>query len=522
VGIAASVVWSLAAFPHLERIGFALTSTDRVESFGRAVALMFTQASVVLLLPTLLMGATFPFAIAAYQRWASSVGRGVGSLYAVNTLGNIAGSLAVGFVAIPLLGVRNSAVALVSVNLFVAAALLAQTSPAGIRRLSWPVGAAVLAAAIHFGLSDQLFYRSLLRNDADEIVYYAEGASDTVAVVQHARSGERTLVYADGRGAAGTWTLRYNLYFGHLPMVLHPEPRRVLHICFGAGNSLKALSRHDVDQIDVVELSPHVTEASKYFWSNEGVLDDPRVNLVIEDGRNFLLRSDAMYDVVSLEPPKVQAAGVVNLYTQEFYELVLAHLAPGGIMLQWLPTWTFSAADRGHLLRAFTEVFPHVSAWQQLRNGSLLLLGTREPLGVDLEAVEARLRDPALQVDVEVMGTPTAAIFLSNFLAGDESLRERAAPFAPVRDDRTIVDYTIPHHVGAGFGLDYHYRGWSVGKLRNQLVREYESWQDPYSELLADPRDASLVERARITRLGTGGRKNAPLGGLRKRRAPIR
>lgn len=103
-------------------------------------------------------------------------------------------------------------------------------------------------------------------------------------------------------------------------MLIHPgTPKRVLHICFGVGNSLSAVASHDeLERVDNVELSPHVLTAGPLFWSNDGVLRHPKVHTVIEDGRNFLLATPEIYDVIMLEPPEMFTAGVVNLYTREF------------------------------------------------------------------------------------------------------------------------------------------------------------------------------------------------------------
>jgi hypothetical protein len=464
----------------------------------------------VLLLPTIFMGAMFPFGVAAYHRSSGGVGRSVGTLYAVNTLGNIAGSLLVGFAAIPLIGVRHSMVAMLAINLLVAAAILARLARTAPLRLLWPAAAVVGLASIQLGVSERIFYDSVLEAPGARIIFYREGASDTVAVVEHSKPKKsRVLIYSDGRGAAGTSSLHWNLYFGHLPMLLHSKPREVLHICYGSGNSTLALTRHDPERIDVVELSPHVREASDYFWTNEGVIHHPRVNLIVEDGRNFLLGTDRSYDVVSLEPPNVFTAGVVNLYTQEFYEIVREHLNPGGILVQWLPTGQLSDADRGHLIRAFTEAFPNVTIWQELIGPVLLLMGTLEPLSVDVDEVERRLKADAMKGDVATMRTPTAEHFLSFFLLGEESTRKLAAEYEPVRDDRTIVDYSIPRFVGSGFGFSlYSYKIGSSEDNPRQVVlarmREYAEWADPASAIIPDPEQARRVEEAILLRRRQG------------------
>ena len=122
-------------------------------------------------------------------------------------------------------------------------------------------------------------------------------------MVTQDRAGHRLIRYADGRGTAGTGTVIGDRMYGHLPLLLHPEPRNILQICFGVGNSLAAVLRHPVERVDAVELSPGVLEAAPYFVSsNRDSMNDSRVNMIINDGRNFLLTSDERYDVIRLDP----------------------------------------------------------------------------------------------------------------------------------------------------------------------------------------------------------------------------
>lgn len=498
-GVAATVVLGMIAFPHLRSLAMMVIRSQTIDRFSRAIELMSTQAAITLLLPTLFMGATFPFGVAAY-RSSRGVSESVGSLYAVNTFGNIVGSIVVGFFAISLIGVRHSLVALVALNSLVAAAVFWRLSRRRAVDLLWPVGAIAACTAVHIGISDRIFYDSIT-TPGNRILYYREGASDTVAVIEHPKEKNRMLIYSDGRGAAGTDTVHWNLYFGHLPMLLHPNPKDVLHICYGSGNSVLALTRHNPDRIDVVELSPHVREASSYFWTNEGVINDPRVHLVIEDGRNFLLGTDRMYDVISLEPPNIFTAGVVNLYTQEFYESARRHLKPGGIMLQWLPTVQTSKDDRARLIRAFADAFPHTTVWQQLTSASLLLVGTVEPLAIDLDALERRLQADNMRKDVQTMGVHNALGFLSFFLLDDASTRKLVSAYEPVRDDRTVVDYSMPRFIGSGFGFSPFI--YAIGNqaanpftVVNERLAEYRSWGAPASSIVPDPAQARRVDEA--------------------------
>jgi spermidine synthase len=501
IGVAVTVVAGMIAFPRLSDWGLAVIGTRRIDSFARGVALMFSQAAAILLLPTIFMGAMFPFGIAAYRVRTDRPGARVGELYAANTAGNIMGAILVGFVAISALGVRHSLVALVGLNLLLAAIVLARDSGRRYLAVLWPAAALAMSLAVHLKVPHRLFYDSITK-PPNTIVYYREGASDTVAVVERPAPLERGLIYSDGRGAAGTNTLPWNLYFGHLPMLLHPAPREVLHICYGSGNSVLALTRHDPTRIDVVELSPHVREASQYFWTNEGVLEDKRVNLIIGDGRNFLLGTDRTYDVISLEPPNIYSAGVDNLYSREFYDRARERLRPGGIMVQWLPTIQLSTSDRGMLIRAFADAFPHVSIWQQLFSPSLLLAGSTAPFSVDVDEVDRRLNaTPEMRRDVEKMEVGNAYGFLAFYLLGDASTRKLVEAHAAVRDDHTVVDYSIPRFVGSGFGFSNF--TYSIGdETRNpsmvlgERMREYAEWSDAASALVPDACQAQRLTRA--------------------------
>jgi len=501
LGVAASAVLSLAAFPYVEELAFALLGIDRIHTFAQAVALMFGQAALVMLLPTLFMGATFPFGVAAYHRSSEGVEQSVGVLYATNTLGNIAGALVVGFGTISLIGVRHSLVLMVAIDLLVVAMIGARLAPTAVRKVAWGLASVAALAATHIGLSQQIFFDSMKMRPIEEIVYYREGASDTIFVTEtRGMKRHRTLIYADGRGAAGTWTLRWNLYLGHLPMLLHPDPQEVLHICFGSGNSVLALTRHDPERIDAVELSPHVRETAEWFWTNENVLEHPKVHLIIDDGRNHLLRTRRSYDVISMEPPTIHAAGVVNLYTREFYTLAHGRLNEGGMVMQWLPTGSMPTDDRARLIRTFTDSFPHSYLFQELDSTQLLIIGTLEPLQVDVDAIDRRLSSEAVVADAAIMETPTGAELLSYFLLGDASTRRLGASHQAVTDDRTIVDYTIPLDMDSGFGLDYMHplgdEGYSHQQVTLDRLREYAEWQDPVSLIVPDAAQARRVELA--------------------------
>ncbi len=440
-------------FADLMGTSAALVGTETVQSFSQAVTVMFVRAALILLLPAIFLGATLPLATAVCARGLASLGRTVGRVYAVNTFGAILGSLCAGFVLIPMLGMHGTLRLLVATNLAAATVLIAATTSSARSRTLATASGVVAILALTIVIPSDLFMRTLAY-PGQSFAYYHEGATDTVAVVDTSH-GQRFIMYDDRRGTAGTNSYAVNFFLGHLPMLLHPgTPSTVLHICFGVGNSLSAVALYDeLDRVDNVELSPHVVDAAPYFWTNNNVINHPKVNTIIDDGRNFLMATDNIYDVILLEPPETFTAGVINLYTREFYVEALAHLAPDGIMMQWIPSGESPLDEERRLFRAFADVFPHVSAWRQLRSGSILLIGTRDPLAIDYQRLRSRFEQQSVLRDMKLSGVRNVDHLLSFLIFDDVAFREFVAGVPPVTDNQTVLDFTMPRYLGSGFGL---------------------------------------------------------------------
>jgi spermidine synthase len=458
VGFLASSI----VFPHLPYITDLLAGGTRITSFAQSLSIMVLNAGLTLLLPTILLGASFPLATSLAAKRLSSLGSAVGVVYAINTFGAILGSVGTGFVLIPTLGMRGTLTVLIVLSVAGGGALALAAVQRPAARLTTIACTAALLAVTLWSARDDVFRRTFAPSGRS-LVYYREGATDSVAVVEHL--GQRVIMYDDRRGTAGTNSFRANYFFGHLPILLHPGvPRRVLHICFGVGNSLSAVAAHDdVEDVDSVELSPHVVEAAPYFWTNSGVIAHPKVRTIIDDGRNYVMASRQTYDVIVLEPPETFTAGVINLYTPEFYRDVLERLAPDGIMMQWIPTGASPIEQERMLFRAFSDVFPHVTVWRQLNSGCLLLIGTRAPLTIDYQRLRARMAEPRVRRDMDLSGVRDADHLLSFLIFDEPGLAAFVRDATPVTDDRTVLDFTIPRYLGSGFGLG----SWNVRAQRD-------------------------------------------------------
>jgi spermidine synthase len=406
-------------------------------SWGSPVWLTFVKTFVVIVPPTLCMGATFPLVSRIVAHGPQVIGRSVGTAYAANTLGAIAGAWLSGFVAIPLLGVHGSLVATAAVSVGVGAALLAS---AGIpRRRQALVHAGALACLVAVPLvTPALRFADIAGEPEKQVLHYEEGVAGIVKVGVDAY--DRRLLSINGWSVAGTASPNPDValvndypevqkMLAHLPMLLHPSPRRVLVIGFGAGGTAWSLSRYPVlEQLDIVEFVPGVIRAARFFPEvNRGVLADPRVRVTIDDGRNYLLVTPHTYDVLSVDTLDPKHAGNGNLYTREFYELSLRVLKPGGLFVQWLPYHQVDNASLKTIARTFQHAYPHATVWLNRFKGYTLLVGAREPLRIDVGRLEAHFRVPAIQQDLAEVHVATPWQFLESFAMTPDTVRRYVA-----------------------------------------------------------------------------------------------
>jgi spermidine synthase len=184
------------------------------------------------------------------------------------------------------------------------------------------------------------------------------------------------------------------------------------------------------------------------------VIANPKVRTIIDDGRNFVITSEETYDVIELEPPETFTAGVINLYTLEFYRDAAERLAPDGVFLQWVPVGEAPLEEERMLFRAFYEVFPHATAWQQLfEDGPILLIGTKVPLSIDYQLLKQKMQRERVRQDLDLIGVADVDFLLSMFVFDEAALGEFVRGVPPVTDDRTVLDFSMPRYIGSGFGL---------------------------------------------------------------------
>ena len=392
------------------------------------MGLRFVTTLSVILVPTLLMGATFPVVTKIYTRNLRKVGSALGTVYSVNTMGGVLGSVVAGFLLIPAVGVQNGIILVALLNIIVGVVLL--TKEPGMAR-GGKVSVVAVSAAGGAGLA--LFYLingSLQlvsyteREEVARVLHYEEGIGATVKVFED-EWGER-LVSINGFPVAGEPLGLQDAQkaLGHLPLLLvDAEKPRVHLVGFGAGGASWAVMQHDVEEVDCVELVPAVVRAAPYFHSvNHGVLDLPGYNIIMGDGRNHAALTDKSYDVISIDATSPKMAGNGSLYTVDFYRVLQERLNPGGIVVQWFPLHLLSDREARMTIRTFMEVFPHTTLWLTPLRQHSIVVGTAEPLTIDYGRLEERMERSGFREEFRPLHVTDAIDLLSWFVMGEEAL----------------------------------------------------------------------------------------------------
>ncbi|ABC80983.1 fused MFS/spermidine synthase [Anaeromyxobacter dehalogenans] len=458
-GIAASTLATLPLMGAL--MGGAQRWVDGLELRWEALlAGRFALSFLVMIVPTTLIGMTFPLAARIWARTLDTLGGRLGQLYGANTLGNIAGAVLGGFVVLPAVGMQRGVALMAVLNLVGAAwALLPAREdhrrPAVLLRAA-PVSAGLWACALLVALWRPAPFGSAEEGPDDPVLFYREGLVSTVKVIQRADDGRQRVMLVDGVriGQSSDGVDRKQQVLAHFPILLRDRPpARVLTIGLGTGILAGEVARHPgVERVDVVELSPSVIEGARLFDRfNGAVLDDPRVRVVNDDGVAFLRRSTERYDaIVSDGKSRSGHAGNAQFYSDDYYRSARAHLAPGGVMMQWVPL-DVPAADLRVILRTFEGAFPDTYVW--IAQSSCFLVGLDRPLALDLAKVQ-RVLDAPESEDLRRHGWRTAAEVVA-LLAAD---RETLAPWLAQEDavntlERPILEFYAPAGLAVPAGV---------------------------------------------------------------------
>jgi spermidine synthase len=444
VSFAAAVlgVIGLRLFPHFAVAYLA----GGVQGATMVVAL----AAPLILGTSFASGALFTFLGAALRERLPSDAGAAGLLLSFNTVGAALGALSAGFILLPTVGMEKALFAMLLCYGAAAAVCFAQARPPA-RILA--AGAAVYLAALAafpFGSIRTQFvsvsagkWRS---SPEDRIAAVREGLDATLMYIEHRTLGAThhyqlcTNAYSMSNSAyAGR---RYMKLFAYWPLAVLPRVRSALIIGYGLGNTAKALTdSSDPETIDVVDVSPDILAMAPVVFPDrrEQPLADPRVQVHVEDGRYFLQATDRRFDLITGEPPPHHLAGVVNLYSREYFQLLRRRLTEGGVVTYWLHTPLMSEPNAKAILRAFCDAFEDCSLWHG-SGGDFMMVGANGATGPVSEEVFARQwRDPKTVQELRALGFDQPEQLGALFVGDARYLETVTRDAPPVVDDRPAL-----------------------------------------------------------------------------------
>jgi spermidine synthase len=487
IGIGVSSFLGAYLFNDLPFIFVQIYQWLEGSGFGLLLFARFLVASLVMIGPTLMLGALFPLIVRIISSdRRRTAGQTVGDAYAANTVGAIVGSFASGFILIPGLGLLGSLRACSALNFVISAALLAlplfglarakKSGPEKPRRVSSapsltagagvaisivlallvvtiepPWDPDVMSSAVYryapsmSNLSRKELFDYFKRGQG-ETVFYKEGITATVAVQ---KLGDERVLKVNGKPEASTaGDMPTQILIGSLPLLVRRTSANVLVVGLGSGITLGSVLQFPIAGVTCVELEPAVVEASRHFDDvNNRPLEDPRVNLVANDGRNFIFTTTQQFDVIISEPSNPWLTGVANLFTLEYFNQGADRLRPGGVFSQWLQIYEMAPADVTTLLATFRAAFPYVYVLRGAE-GDLMLLGSKSEQRFNMADIESHFADPRVAADLKRINTTSPADLMSRYYLGPAEVNALVKGVPLNTDNNALIEFSAPRRVG--------------------------------------------------------------------------
>jgi len=389
-------------------------------------------AMAAFLLPTIAMGALFTqLAQAASDRHGS-----VATALAVNTLGGALAPIVFGPILIPLMGAKTG---------FALIALFYLLVLPNVRRPALASAALVTATAV--ALVSPLSLRFIKTPPGGAVVWHRDGVMASVSVISD-RAGEHHLQVNNHFRMGGTVSIRSDHRQAHIPLLLHPSPRRALFLGLGTGATLSAAGDHPKLVSDGVELVPEVVESFPLFErSAPQLLRNHNLHIHVADARRFVRAAGERYDVVvaDLYHPSVDGSGA--LYAREHFAAIRARLAQGGLFCQWLPLHQLDLATLRVIVRTFLAEFPGATAYLaqfSVETPIIALIGTQAPHAYPADWLSRRVEDDALRARLAALDLKDEIALFGLYLAGASELRSFAGDGPLNSDDRPVVAAQAP------------------------------------------------------------------------------
>src|SRR5438034_1230014 len=466
-------------------------------SFPAVLVIQFVLSAGLMILATLCMGATFPIASQLYSRKFIILGRSIGNIYSLNTIGAIAGSLFAGFVLMPVIGTERTILAGLFFNAAMALLLLAEAKTS---RIAQSVGVGLLIVAT-LGMRGGVFWKPEIMDrgvliyshafesrpgltigehyEDTDVVYFKAGNNATTSV----RNGDnyvalRTTGKVDASNRDDMIT---QLAVGWLPVFYHPNPQSALVIGYGSGVTVGAVAGiKEVADIDCIEIEPAVFGAAPWFSEiNRKSYESPKLHMIFNDARNYMNVTRKQYDVIISEPSNPWIAGVASLFTAEFYDRVADVLKPDGVFAQWIQLYELDPEDLRMILYEVQRKFPEVSVW--VTDSDLIVIGSRQPPKLDAARVARIVRSDAniMRDFREFLHSEQPEGLLAYYVMSTEAVRKFASKARRNTDDHPLLEFHAPRQLFS-----------DTPALNIDLLYQAKDGLMPYGAEVSDPESA--------------------------------
>ncbi|MFI5253447.1 MAG: fused MFS/spermidine synthase [Bacteroidota bacterium] len=460
-----TAVAMIATLPFYERLPYYLTKisfllSNKPENFPYFLACEFLFCFILMIIPTSLSGMSLPIASRIASNDLRLLGKSIGGIFSINTIGTVGGALIAGLLLIPQFGIKATIEIAVLLNIFLGLGIVFYD---GRLPLRWRIGIASFVAIIGIGYRVEFpswnqhiavsgVFRSLFLMNypsfedmkegfsrLNKILWYKEGLNANVAIVETPLGDkiQKSLIINGKADASTISDLPTQILLAQTPLLMAPDSGDALVIGLGSGITCGSALRHPLRSLDCVEISSEVVECNSFFTSeNHDFLRDPRTKLYVDDAITFLKIGKKKYNCIISEPTNPWIAGVGNLFSLEFFNLCRDRLQPGGVLTQWFHTYDQDNKILRIILRTIGKSFQNVSIWK-ISDLDMLLVASNSPLPLDINSIENKIAKTAIKEELARINLFDVSTFLSlqvtskidpDILSGDEEINTEKRP----------------------------------------------------------------------------------------------